>query len=84
MLKEVTEVDQTLFRLIESAGNSEGLNPKMLSRIVENAAAVSRFRDYEQVTAEVDRAVKEIINGDSNISMEQIIWNREVNKYLGK
>ena len=84
VLKEVTEVDQTLFRLIESAGNSEGLNLKILSRIVENAAAVSRFRDYEQVTAEVDRAVKEIINGDSNISMEQIIWNREVNKYLGK
>ena len=37
MLKEVTEVDRTLLRLIESTGNSDGLNLKMLSGAVENA-----------------------------------------------
>lgn len=84
VLKEVTEVDRTLLRLIESTGNSEGLNLEMLSRAVENAVVVSQFRDYDQAMAEVERAVNAIINGDSNISMEQIIWNREVNKYLEK
>ena len=37
VLKEVTEVDRTLLRLIESTGNSDGLNLKMLSGAVENA-----------------------------------------------
>lgn len=41
-----------------------------------------RFRDYDTVMDEVDTAVHSIIDGNSNISMEQIIWNRNINKTL--
>lgn len=82
VLKEVTESDQTLHRLIESSGDSNSLNQQILSDAVENAVVAPRFRNYEEVIAEVDRAIESIIAGNANISMEQIIWNRKINKYL--
>lgn len=82
VLKDVTESDRTLQSLIESSGNTGGLNQEILSNAVENAVVAPRFRNYSQTTAEVDKAVNSIIGGNSNISMEQIIWNREIKKYL--
>lgn len=82
VLKNVTESDRTLQSLIESSGNTGGLNQKILSAAVENAVVAPRFRNYSGATAEVDKAVQTILNGNSNISMEQIIQNREINKYL--
>ena len=41
-----------------------------------------KFPGYEEAQARVDQAVSQIIEGDGNISMEQIIWNREINRYL--
>lgn len=82
VLKSVTESDQTLQRLIESSGNTNSLNLMILSEAVENAVVAPRFRNYEQAMAEVDRAVSHILEGSSNFSMEQIIWNRSMNKYL--
>lgn len=82
VLKEVTESDQTLQRLIESGGDTNVLNLQILSEAVEHAVVAPRFRNYEEAMMEVDRAVRAIIEGSSNISMEQIIWNRGINRYL--
>ena len=82
VVKAVTESDGTLQRLIESSGDMGGLNLPILSDAVENAVAAPRFRDYNAVMEEIDTAVHSIIDGDSNISMEQIIWNRNINRSL--
>lgn len=82
VLKEVTESDQILQRLIESSGSNNSLNLAILSDAVENAVVSTRFRNYDKAIEEVDKAVNSIINGNSNISMSQIIWNRTINKYL--
>ncbi len=82
VLKEVTESDRTLQQLIESSGSSNSMNLTILSDVVENAAITYRFRDYDKAAAEVDRAVNAILEGNSNISMAQIIWNRTINKSL--
>jgi len=82
VLKEVTESDRTLQQLIESSGSGNSMNLKILSDVVENAAITYRFRDYDKAAAEVDRAVNAILEGNSNISMAQIIWNRTINKNL--
>ena len=82
VVKAVTESDGTLQRLIESSGDMGGLNLPILSDAVENAVAAPRFRDYNAVMEEIDTAVHSIIDGDSNIGMEQIIWNRNINRSL--
>ena len=82
VLKEVTESDETLQLLIESSGDDNGLNLGVLSSAVENAVVAPGFRNREEAVAEVDKAVRDIMEGSSNISMEQIIWNREINKFL--
>lgn len=82
VLKAVTESDQTLQSLIESSGDTNSLNLPILSEAVENAVVAPRFRNYEQAMSEVDKAVNDILAGSSNFSMEQIIWNRDINKYL--
>lgn len=82
VLKEVTESDQALQRLIESSGDVNSLNQIILSEAVENAVVAPRFRNYAQAVSEVDKAVNDILEGNSNFSMEQIIWNRSINRYL--
>ena len=82
VLKAVTESDQTLQSLIESSGNTNSLNLPILSEAVENAVVAPRFRNYDQAMSEVDKAVDDILSGGLNFSMEQIIWNRKINKYL--
>lgn len=82
VLKEVTESEETLAHLIESLGNSNILNLQILGDVIEHAAVAPRFRSYEEAALEVDKAVRAIIEGTSNISMEQIIWNRKINLFL--
>ncbi len=82
VLKEVTESDKTLQQLIESSVDSRSLNLEILSGAVENAVVAPRFRNYDEAMAEVDKAVNDILEGKSNIRMEQIIWNRKINKFL--
>ena len=82
VLKEVTESDETLQRLMESSGDGNNLNLQILSDAVESAVVTVNFRNYNEAVAEVDKAVNAIIEGSSNIRMEQIIWNRAINKYL--
>lgn len=82
VLREVTESDETLKRLMERSGDGSSLNLRVLSDAVENAVIAPRFRDYEAAEAEVDKAVTAILEGNSSIRMEQIIWNRRINRYL--
>lgn len=82
VLKEVTRSDKTLQNLLEASGDSNILNLEILSDSVENAVVAPRFRNYDDAIAEVDKAVCAILEGNSNIHMEQIIWNRTLNKYL--
>lgn len=82
VLKKVTESDQTLRLLIDSSGENSGFNLNVLSNAVENAVVVPRFRNYKEAVAQVDKAVADIMEGSSNISMEQIIRNRQINNFL--
>lgn len=84
VLKEVTESDETLRRLMESSGDSSHFSLAVLSDAVEHAVAAPRFQNYEDAILEVDKAVRAIIESNSNIRMEQIIWNRKINKFLEK
>lgn len=68
--------------VLKGVEDSDGLAPSTLSEAVENAAVIPRFRDYDDVISEVDRAVTDIIEGSSNISTELIIWNRTINGKL--
>lgn len=83
VLKEVTESDETMNRLMNSFGNNI-FNLQILTNTLEQSVVLPKFRDEEQANAEVDKAVNAIISGDGNISMEQIIWNRALNKFLNK
>lgn len=82
VLKEVTESDQTLLTLMENSGGANGMDLAVLSDIMENAVVGPRFRNLDEANTEVEKAVEEIMDGDGSISMEQIIWNRAINKYL--
>lgn len=82
VLKAVTESDKTLQSLIESSGDENSLKLSVLSKAVEKAVVAPRFGNYNQAMSEVDKAVNGILSGSSNFSMEQIIWNRNINKRL--
>lgn len=82
VLKSVTESDETLQNLINSSGGNSSMNLAALSAAVDDAVVTSHFREYDEAMSDVDEAVRAIIDGDANISMEQIIWNREINKKL--
>lgn len=82
VIKEVTKSDDTLYKLMNNTGIDENINLSILSDVVENAVVSPRFTGYQEVNDKVDQAITEIINSNGNLRMEQIIWNREINKYL--
>lgn len=82
VLKEVTNSKQMLEKLREHVDDTDILNQETLSSAVEHAAVAPGFRNYDDAAAEVDRAVREIIDGNSNIGTELTIWNRVINGKL--
>lgn len=82
VLRKVTESEQTLQRLIENSGSAQSLNLSILSKAVENSVSAPKFLGVEEADDRVNQAVNAIINGNENINMELILWNREINKYL--
>lgn len=82
VLRTVTESEQTLQSLIEDSGSEESLNLSILSEVVEKSLVSLRFPEYQEAEERVDQAVHDIIDGEGNISMELIVWNREINQYL--
>ena len=81
-MSEVTESEQTLQSLIEDSGSEESLNLSILSEAVEKSIVSLRFPGYEEARERVEQAVRQIIDGSGNISTDQIIWNREINRFL--
>ena len=81
MQKAIVESEKTrvLFTDNPDTGN---LSLTMLSEAVEQAVVIPRFHDYKEAVAEADRAVRAILDSSSNINMETIIQNRNVNNYL--
>ena len=53
-----------------------------LASAVENAVVAPRFRNYDDALAEVDRAVNDIVNGNSKIGTGMLMWNRTINRKL--
>ncbi len=82
VLKAVTAYDQTLRALTKDPREEQDMNLSTLSNAVEHAVVGPRFRNLEGAKAEIDKAISEIIDGNGNIRMEQIIWNRTINRYL--
>ena len=84
MLREVTESEEMLQRLMEDSGSEESLNLSILSEAVEKSLVVYYFPGRDEAETRADQAVSRILEGDGNISMEQIIWNRELNRFLAE
>ena len=82
VMREVTESEQTLQSLIEDSGSEESLNLSILSEAVEKSIVSLRFPDMKRRGKRVEQAVRQIIDGSGNISTDQIIWNREINRFL--
>ena len=82
VLKEVTNSERTLVKLREHVEDTDILNHVILSDAVENAASAPRFRNYDDAVSEVDRAVRDIVESNSNISTGLTIWNRTINRKL--
>lgn len=82
VLKNVTESNLVLQNLINSSNAGNSLKLSVLSDAVDHAVIMPLFRDYQKAVADVDEAVSDIIDSDANISMKQIVWNREINKKL--
>lgn len=82
VLPSVTESDRTEEVLMSHSGDRNPLNMEILKSAMEEAVVVPRFRNYDMAVEMVGKSVNSIINGDSNISMELIIQNREINRYL--
>ena len=75
-----SEENQKFFMGSSDRGNAGKLS--MLSEAVEQAVVIPRFHDYDSAVGEADRAVRTILDGNSNINRETIIQNRKVNRYL--
>ena len=82
VLKEAVASEDTLKLLMDSSNTGSPLHQDMLSHALEQAVVVPRFHDYESAVLEVERAIRTILDGNSNISMETIIQNRNINNYL--
>lgn len=82
VLPSVTESDETKIVLRRDGGENVTMNTEVLSSVLERAVVPPRFRYYEQAMEQVDQAIRSVLDGDKNISMELIVRNREINKYL--
>ena len=79
-LKEVTESKETADLIREGTGSA--FNMDTLHRAMEKSVIPPRFAGYEEALEQVSTAVRSILESNSNVQMEQIIWNRTINNYL--
>lgn len=82
VLREAVESEENQKFFVGNSDSGKGEKLSMLSDAVEQAVVVPRFHDYDGAVTEADRAVRAILEGNSNINMETIIQNRNVNRYL--
>lgn len=82
VLWEVVESEENQKFFAKGSDTGNVLSLSVLSEAVEQAVVIPRFHDYDSAVAEVDRAVRNILEGSLNINRETIIQNRKVNHYL--
>ncbi len=82
VLPGVTESEYTYEILTSHNGGDSPFNMQILKDAMEEAVVAPRFHGYDLAVEEVGKAVSDIVNGDSNINMELIIQNRNLNNYL--
>lgn len=80
VLPQVTQSAETQNRLKESTGSVFNLD--ILESAMRKSVFRTRFRGYDNALEEVGLAVRSILDSNSNIQMEQIIWNRTINNYM--
>ena len=80
VLPKVTQSAETQNRLKESTGSVFNLD--ILESAMRKSVFRTRFRGYDNALEEVGLAVRSILDSNSNIQMEQIIWNRTINNYM--
>ena len=80
VLPEVTQSEETRRRITQSTGSEFNLD--ILESAMEKSVTRTRFRGFDNAQEEVGLAVRSILESNSNIQMEQIIWNRTINNYL--
>ena len=79
-LVDVTESEETADMILEGTGTA--FNMDTLHRAMEKSVTPPRFAGYEDAREQVSIAVRSILDSNSNVQMEQIIWNRTINNYL--
>ena len=80
VLPQVTQSSETQNRLKESTGSV--FNLAILESAMRKSVFRTRFRGDDNAMEEVGLAVRSILDSNSNIQMEQIIWNRTINNYM--
>lgn len=80
VLPEVTQSEETRRKITQSTGAEFNLD--ILESAMEKSVTRTRFRGFDNAQEEVGLAVRSILESNSNIQMEQIIWNRTINNYL--
>ena len=80
VLPEVTQSEETRRKITQSTGTEFNLD--ILESAMEKSVTRNRFRGFDNAQEEVGLAVRSILESNSNIQMEQIIWNRTINNYL--
>ena len=76
----ITESDETAKMILKGTGAE--FNMDTLHHAMEKSVTAQRFSGYEEAREEVSLAVRSILESNSNVQMEQIIWNRTINNYL--
>ena len=77
---EIFEYSAGISVLPEVTGTEFNLD--ILESAMEKSVTRNRFRGFDNAQEEVGLAVRSILESNSNIQMEQIIWNRTINNYL--
>ena len=58
------------------------MNTEVLGNVLDHAEVEPAFRNYDMALQQVDSLMRDIIDGNQNISMELIVSNRKINQYL--
>ncbi len=80
VLPSVTQSEKTMEQIAADTGTA--FNPEILESAMEKTVIRPRFRGYDNASEEVGIAVRSILDNNSSIQMEQIIWNRTLNNFL--
>lgn len=79
-LRRVTQSEKAA----EILRNDNDVDVSLLDTAMENAKDIPSFAGYSEARELVDTAVRDITDGNSNIKMSLIKWQRDINLRLGQ